>query len=146
MAHHLSGEDTSKSKKRKTDDLLENRVIPNIYAMRKTLESLEKRVTKPVSSKSSTTEQAINEIMSSIEPFEPVKSKRRSVDAVPVPVPPPALKAATAVLTPGHSDKKKQRDSSESSSSDSEGSCNQSSTIKKVDYFLSITSTEKGFL
>ena len=101
--------------------------------MRKTLESLEKRVTKPVSSKSSTTEQAINEIMSSIEPFEPVKSKRRSVDAVPVPVPPPALKAATAALAPAHSDKKKQRDSSESSSSDSEDSGNQSSTIKKVD-------------
>ena len=122
-------------------------MIPNIYAMRKTLESLATTVaaagSKPgsstaSSSKSSTTEQAINEIMSSIEPFEPV-SKRRSVDAigVPVPVPPPALKPQPGSLVkpkapPTGGDKKKKRDSSDSSSSDSEGSGKQSSTIQKV--------------
>ena len=73
---------TSKQRK-KTEDLLENRVIPNIYAMRKTLESLaaSKPATPPTTpqkkskgtkrSKSSSTQQAIDEIMSSIEPFDP---------------------------------------------------------------------------
>ena len=73
---------TSKQRK-KTEDLLENRVIPNIYAMRKTLESLaaSKPATPPSTpqkkskgtkrSKSSSTQQAIDEIMSSIEPFDP---------------------------------------------------------------------------
>ena len=82
---------TSKQRK-KTEDLLENRVIPNIYAMRKTLESLaaSKPATPPSTpqkkskgtkrSKSSSTQQAIDEIMSSIEPFDPNVTRTAGLD------------------------------------------------------------------